>query len=206
MSTFLTFISISNKTKMNTKKIKLKSNLPIEVVVDKNDSNDEADVDEEEEEEIVVVKKKKSNSNSNSQIQKLSNQTNELSLLENSSNTSSNSRNDVLNMSDILTLFNCAISQEQAWAVLYQVLVEFRHLLDNNLELIKLNLDQIGIYLLNFAKDGSILFSFKKYPSQSNSFDQLISRSDINSEKTLLESKVTNLSPLEFTQLKFQCL
>ena len=33
--------------------------------------------------------------------------------------------NEILNFKEILQLFNCAISQEQAWAVLYQVLNEF---------------------------------------------------------------------------------
>ena len=67
-----------------------------------------------------------------------------------------------LNFKEILQLFGCAISQEQAWAVLNQCLNEFKYLMENNFELLHLNQDQIDMSLLNFAKDGSILFGFKK--------------------------------------------
>ena len=42
--------------------------------------------------------------------------------------------NEILNFKEILQLFNCSISQEQAWAVLYQILNEFKIILDSNLE------------------------------------------------------------------------
>ena len=69
-----------------------------------------------------------------------------------------------LNFKEILQLFGCAISQEQAWAVLNQCLNELKYLMENNFELLHLNQDQIDMSLLNFAKDGSILFGFKKKP------------------------------------------
>jgi hypothetical protein len=69
---------------------------------------------------------------------------------------------DWLNFKEILQLFGCAISQEQAWAVLNQCLTEFKYLIETNIELLRLNQDQIDINLLNFTKDGSILFGFKR--------------------------------------------
>ena len=75
---------------------------------------------------------------------------------------------EVLNFREILQLFNCAISQEQAWSVLYQVLVEFKYLMENNLELVKQNCDNIDINVLNFTKDGVILFKFKTWVNVEN--------------------------------------
>lgn len=90
-----------------------------------------------------------------------------------STTISSANTGQVLNFKEILQLFNCAISQEQAWAVLYQVLIEFKHLLYNNIpseaayyyEVIRLNQELIDINLLNFTKDGNILFGFKNLPT-----------------------------------------
>ena len=65
-----------------------------------------------------------------------------------------------LNLKEILQLFNCAISQEQAWAVLYQTLNGLKYLFKNNLNLIKSNVDNIAIHLLYLNKDGSVLFCF----------------------------------------------
>ena len=103
--------------------------------------------------------------------------------------------NEILNFKEILQLFNCAISQEQAWAVLYQVLNEFKILLDSNLELIKLNQDNIDINILYFTKDGLILFGFqyevinhKQKNSASSSASSL--SSNIEQEKNALETKV----------------
>ena len=67
---------------------------------------------------------------------------------------------NALNLKEILQLFNCAISQEQAWAVLYQTLNGLKYLFKNNLELIKSNVDNIVINLLFLNKDGSVLFCF----------------------------------------------
>ena len=67
---------------------------------------------------------------------------------------------NALNLKEILQLFNCAISQEQAWAVLYQTLNGLNYLFKNNLELIKSNVDNIVINLLFLNKDGSVLFCF----------------------------------------------
>jgi G3E family GTPase len=67
---------------------------------------------------------------------------------------------NALNLKEILQLFNCAISQEQAWAVLYQTLHGLKYLFKNNLELIKTNVDNIVINLLFLNKDGSVLFCF----------------------------------------------
>ncbi|RNA43851.1 spire -like protein [Brachionus plicatilis] len=74
--------------------------------------------------------------------------------------SANNSCDQLLNFHEILHLFNTAISEEQAWAVLYQVLVEFERALASHLQLVWHNLDKIDIYLLNFAKDGSISFDF----------------------------------------------
>ena len=60
---------------------------------------------------------------------------------------------NALNLKEILQLFNCAISQEQAWAVLYQTLHGLKYLFKNNLELIKSNVDNIVINLLFLNKD-----------------------------------------------------
>jgi hypothetical protein len=70
------------------------------------------------------------------------------------------SKENSLNFGEILQLFNCAISQEQAWAVLYQCLFEFKILLDASLELVKDNLDLIELSLINFTKDGLLLMNF----------------------------------------------
>ncbi len=69
-----------------------------------------------------------------------------------------------LNFKEILQLFGCAISQEQAWAVLNQCLNELKYLLDTNIELIYLNQDTVDINSLNFTKDGTILFDFDHKP------------------------------------------
>ncbi len=69
-----------------------------------------------------------------------------------------------LNFKEILQLFGCAISQEQAWAVLNQCLNELKYLLDTNTELLHLNQDTIDINSLNFTKDGTILFDFDQKP------------------------------------------
>ena len=79
-----------------------------------------------------------------------------------------NQRLNVLNLKEILQLFNCAISQEQAWAVLYQTLNGLKYLFKYNLDLIKLNVDNIIIELLYFNKDGNILFGFKNRVEASN--------------------------------------
>jgi len=95
---------------------------------------------------------------------------------------------ETLNLKEILQLFNCAISQEQAWAVLYQVLAEFKQLFEINPELIKLNQDDIDINLLNFQKDGSIVFVFKKKLPTSS---QHATNTDLDEqEKNFLENKV----------------
>ena len=65
-----------------------------------------------------------------------------------------------LSFKEILQLFGCAISQEQAWAVLNQCLHELKFLMDNNCELLKLNQESIDISILHFTKDGTILFDF----------------------------------------------
>lgn len=66
-----------------------------------------------------------------------------------------------LNLKEILQLFSCAISQEQAWAVLYQVLCKLKQLLETNLKLVRANEQRIDIDVLNFAKDGTVFFEFE---------------------------------------------
>lgn len=99
------------------------------------------------------------------------------------------SADEALNLREILQLFNCAISQEQAWAVLSECLNEFQYILENNLELIKLNQDKIDINLIFFVKDGSILFAFDKLPKNTN-VASTSSISSVSSEKHTLEVKV----------------
>ena len=107
---------------------------------------------------------------------------------------------ETLNLKEILQLFNCAISQEQAWAVLYQVLSEFKQLFETTPELIKLNQDDIDINLLNFQKDGSIVFGFKKkLPSQSQNANNIVIDEQ---EKNCLENKVCHFDAL-FNQQEF---
>lgn len=86
-----------------------------------------------------------------------------------------------LNFKEILQLFNCAISQEQAWAVLNQCLIELRYILENNLELIKLNQEKIDINIIYFVKDGSILFDFDKLQQNINTSSSKSSCSSISS-------------------------
>lgn len=95
---------------------------------------------------------------------------------------------EMLNLKEILQLFNCAISQEQAWAVLYQVLSEFKNLFETKPELIKLNQDDIDINLLNFQKDGSIVFGFKKKLPSQHATNLVIDEQ----EKNCLENKVSH--------------
>lgn len=110
------------------------------------------------------------------------------SSLLNTSTSSTSSKDEVkfLNLKEILQLFSCAISQEQAWAVLYQILVEFKNLLQTNLDLVKCNLDQIDIYLLNFAKDGSISFNFEHKPIKISN----LTSEEYEQERSAAETKV----------------
>lgn len=77
-----------------------------------------------------------------------------------------NENSPILNLREILQLFGCAISQEQAWAVLYQVLTKLKHLLDTNLSRVHINQHRIDINLLNFAKDGTLFFDFENDDEQ----------------------------------------
>jgi hypothetical protein len=67
---------------------------------------------------------------------------------------------NVLSFQEILQLFNCAVSQEQAWAILYQLLKEYRHLIEQDFKLLYdqliINNNNIGIRNVCFRKDGSI--------------------------------------------------
>ena len=103
---------------------------------------------------------------------------------------------DTLRFKEILQLFNCAISQEQAWAVLYQILNGLKYLLDNEFELIKLNQDDIDINILNINKDGSVLFGFK---------NNKIVNSGSNNQNASSSSSVllnTNQNSIEDKQIK----
>jgi spire-like protein len=100
-----------------------------------------------------------------------------------------NSTTNVLNLKEILQLFNCAISQEQAWAVLYQTLNALKFLFKSNLNLIKLNVDNIAIHLLFFNKDGNVLFSFKNDSSMNLNVNDLIDDSNLEQERPVLETK-----------------
>lgn len=74
----------------------------------------------------------------------------------------STAQTPMLNLREILQLFNCSVSQEQAWAVLYQALTKLKHLLDTDLALVKANQPRIDINALNFAKDGTMFFDFQE--------------------------------------------
>ena len=68
---------------------------------------------------------------------------------------------------EILQIFNSAISQEQAWAALYQILSEFKYLFENCLNLVYLNQEYIDLMTICFRKDGTIYFSINnKNPNQ----------------------------------------
>ena len=103
---------------------------------------------------------------------------NDISCNNNNNNNNSNSSsstniyvnfnfNEHLNFKEILALFNCAISQEQAWAVLYQCLIELRRLLDADANTVRLNQDKIDMSSLYFTKDGSVLVHFTRLLSSS---------------------------------------
>ena len=78
-----------------------------------------------------------------------------------------NPSKELLNFNEILQLFNSAISQEQAWAVLYQLLKEFKSLLENNFNTLyqfinDFNNNNNSIYsainldIIYFRQDGSV--------------------------------------------------
>ena len=78
----------------------------------------------------------------------------------------------MLNLREILQLFNCSVSQEQAWAVLYQALTKLKHLLDTDLALVKANQPRIDINALNFAKDGTMFFDFQEASKRKDEEDE----------------------------------
>ena len=71
-----------------------------------------------------------------------------------------------LTLLEILHIFNSAISQEQAWAALYQILYEFKYLFENCLNLVYLNQDYIDSATICFRKDGTIYFSLSNKATQ----------------------------------------
>ncbi|CAF0716819.1 unnamed protein product [Brachionus calyciflorus] len=170
---------------------KIDGNLPIELIENvTEDDDDEEEEDEDDEEEKENLNETKSMAYS------VHDNSKNLSLIEIKMKNS----NELLNFQEILQLFNTAISEEQAWAVLYQVLVEFRTHLDTNLELVKQNLNQIDIYLLNFAKDGSISFDF----SHKNLIQSTKNHQEIEQERVFVESKVlTSVAYLIFDALDY---
>jgi hypothetical protein len=98
---------------------------------------------------------------------------------------------EILNFREILQLFNCAISQEQAWAVLYRCLIEFKQLLETHLELVKLNAEHIDINVLNFTKDGVILFRFKHASVAAAAVEKTsLLAENLEQERQLVEPKV----------------
>jgi hypothetical protein len=98
---------------------------------------------------------------------------------------------NLLHFREILQLFNCAISQEQAWAVLYTCLVEVRQLLGTHLDLVKLNSELIDINMLSFTKEGTILFRFKNAGADDSGSEQQTNTSNNNEqERQTVEAKV----------------
>lgn len=121
------------------------------------------------------------------------------SLLENSgtiNNTSfilDENQIESLNFNEILELFGCPISQEQAWAVLNQCLTELEFMMNNNHDLLNYNQDSIDIHLLNFTKDGSILFDFKQKPLH-DSTSRLAIEQTINSNDIIDDDNIASWS------------
>ena len=98
-----------------------------------------------------------------------------------------------LNFNEILELFGCSISQEQAWAVLNQCLTELEYMMANNQDLLNYNQDSIDIHLLNFTKDGSILFDFKQKPIH-DSINRLAIEQTINSNDLIDDDNIASWS------------
>lgn len=94
---------------------------------------------------------------------------------------------ELLNFYEILQLFNCAISEQQAWAVLYEIILEFKNLFqlieqssngEESQELYRLlilNQDFIDLRSIYFSHDGCVYLQLKKSIPVANS--------QINSQK-----------------------
>ncbi len=76
------------------------------------------------------------------------------------------SQDSKLRFREILQIFNCAISQEQAWAVLYQILCVLKDLMENQWPLVRANQDNIEISVFSFSKDGSLSCEFSEATTQ----------------------------------------
>lgn len=95
---------------------------------------------------------------------------------------------ELLSFNEILQLFNCAISEQQAWAVLYETILEFRNLFqliksnsngDETLELRRLlviNQDSIDLNSIYFSHDGCVYLQLHK--------NAIVTKAQRNSRRT----------------------
>ena len=72
-----------------------------------------------------------------------------------------------LSLREILQLFNCPISQEQAWAILYALLTELKWMYDHEFEHLNQHKEKLDMDSVLIEQQGSILLSFSK-PKTSN--------------------------------------
>ena len=63
----------------------------------------------------------------------------------------------LLNLKEILQMFNCSISQEQAWAILYELLNELKFLFETDYQFVNENKDKLDINSVFIEQEGSIL-------------------------------------------------
>lgn len=95
---------------------------------------------------------------------KSSSSSSSLSLLSSSNNTkppppppSGAAPKCLLNLKEILQMFNCSISQEQAWAILYELLNELKFLFEHDFQFVNENKDKLAINSVYIEQEGSIL-------------------------------------------------
>jgi spire len=108
-----------------------------------------------------------------------------------STKKSSHQENEKLNFAEILQIFNCAISQEQAWAVLYQILINLKCLIETQFDIVKLNKDLIDMNVICFNKDGSISFNFERNNDDDDDDDDNDNDDNLNEEmKSIVEGDI----------------
>jgi hypothetical protein len=112
-----------------------------------------------------------------------------------------NMTKELLNFNQILQLFNSAISQEQAWAVLYQLLSEFKLIFDTQFHKLheyiidssNINDDPytaINLNIIYFRQNGSVYIHMQSSNSNLSVCDQIYNESYEEQEKQKLESLV----------------
>lgn len=121
--------------------------------------------------------------------------------------TTINMTKELLNFNQILQLFNSAISQEQAWAVLYQLLKEFKLIFDTQfnklhkylVDSINVNDDPytaVNLNIIYFRQDGSIYVHIQSSSSSNDNLslsNQIYNESYEEQEKQKLEILVLKI-------------